>query len=134
MHAAEDLLGAVSRGAVRASADTIDGASDRLDLVSRWVSEFDGGGTLTARADEDSRVMVERLRSLLPQQNEELPHLNKVPAGRKSGAVAGVDVRSHCRQSRSINRAIDVALVGSIRDLRLSQSPVVSLMATIPCN
>ena len=72
MHAAEDLLGAVSRGAVRASADTIDGALACLDLVSRWVSEFEDVGTLTARADEDSRVMVERLRSLLPQQTRPL--------------------------------------------------------------
>jgi two-component system, chemotaxis family, sensor kinase CheA len=68
MHAAEDLLGAVSRGALRASTDTIDEALACLDLVSRWVGEFEGGGPLAAQADEDTRVMVERLRSFLPQQ------------------------------------------------------------------
>jgi two-component system, chemotaxis family, sensor kinase CheA len=68
MHAAEDLLGAISRGALGASTDNIDQALASLDLVSRWVGEFEDDGTLTAQADEACRVMVERLRSFLSQQ------------------------------------------------------------------
>ena len=67
MHAAEDLLGAVTRGSIGANADTIDLALASLDLVSRWVGEVEGNGTLTDQAGEDGRVMAERLRSVLPQ-------------------------------------------------------------------
>jgi len=68
MHAAEDLLAAVRRGELDACADTIDQSLACLDLVARWVDEFEEGGSLAAQADEDSRAMVERLRSFLPRQ------------------------------------------------------------------
>ena len=67
MHAAEDMLAAVKRGELDASADTIDLVLACLDLVARWVDEFEDNGSLTARANEDSRAMVERLRSISPQ-------------------------------------------------------------------
>ena len=70
MHAAEDLLAAVRRGELGASVDTIDQALAYLDLVARWVDEFEHGGSLAAQADEDGRTMVERLRSFLPRQTE----------------------------------------------------------------
>jgi two-component system, chemotaxis family, sensor kinase CheA len=70
MHAAEDLLAAVRRGEIGASVDAIDQALACLDLVARWVDEFEAGGSLAAQADEDGRAMVERLRSFLPRQTE----------------------------------------------------------------
>jgi two-component system, chemotaxis family, sensor kinase CheA len=68
MHAAEDLLAAVRRGGLDASADIIDQALACLDLVSRWIGEFEDAGSLTPQADGDGRVMVERLQSLLPRE------------------------------------------------------------------
>jgi two-component system, chemotaxis family, sensor kinase CheA len=70
MHAAEDLLAAVRRGELGASVDTIDQTLACLDLVARWVDEFEDGDSLAAQADEDGRAMVERLRSFLPRQTE----------------------------------------------------------------
>jgi two-component system chemotaxis sensor kinase CheA len=67
MHAAEDLLAVVRRGELSANVD-FDQVLACLDLVSRWVDEFERDGSLTAQADEDGRAMVERLRSLLPRQ------------------------------------------------------------------
>src|SRR4029077_3452245 len=55
-------------GELGASVDTIDQVLACLDLVARWVDEFEDGGSLPAQADEDGRAMVERLRSFLPQQ------------------------------------------------------------------
>ena len=68
MHSAEDLLAAVRQGALVPSVDTIDQALACLDLVSRWVNEFEGTGSLTAQAHEDGQVIAERLRSFLPRQ------------------------------------------------------------------
>lgn len=70
MHAAEDMLAAVRRGELDASADTIDQVLACLDLVARWVDEFEDSGSLTAQANEDSRAMAERLRSFSPQQTQ----------------------------------------------------------------
>jgi two-component system, chemotaxis family, sensor kinase CheA len=80
MHAAEDLLAAMRRGALGASVGTIDQELACLDLVSRWVGEFEGTGSLSAQASEDGRTMVRRLRSFLPQQTE---------AARKSHPAGG---------------------------------------------
>jgi two-component system chemotaxis sensor kinase CheA len=66
LHAAEDLLAAVRQGTLGASADLIDQALACLDQVSRWVDDFETGGSLTAQAGEDGRALGERLRSFLP--------------------------------------------------------------------
>jgi two-component system, chemotaxis family, sensor kinase CheA len=68
MHAAEDLLAAVRRGELGATVDIFDKLLACLDLVSRWIDQFEGRGSLTVQADEDGRAMVERLRSCLPWQ------------------------------------------------------------------
>ncbi len=68
MHAAEDLLAAVRRGELGAGVDTIDQVLACLDLVARWVDEFEDVGSLAAQANEDGRAMAERLRSLEPQE------------------------------------------------------------------
>ena len=68
MHAAEDLLAAVRRSELSADVDTFDLVLACLDLVSRWVDQFEGSGSLTGQADEDGRAMVECLRSFLPRQ------------------------------------------------------------------
>jgi two-component system chemotaxis sensor kinase CheA len=80
MHAAEDLLAAVRRGGLDASADIIDQALACLDLVSRWIGEFEDAGSLTPQADGDGRVIVERLQSLLPRET--------APSARKSQPAA----------------------------------------------
>jgi two-component system chemotaxis sensor kinase CheA len=79
MHAAEDLLAAVRRGELGASVDAIDQALACLDLVARWVDEFEDGGALAAQADEDGRAMVQRLRSYLPQQTASSARERKSP-------------------------------------------------------
>ena len=71
MHAAEDLWAAVRRGALGASVATIDQMFACLDLVSQWVDQFEGSGSLTAQADNDGGAMAERLRSFLPQRTEQ---------------------------------------------------------------
>jgi two-component system chemotaxis sensor kinase CheA len=68
MHSAEDLLAAIRQGALVPSVDTIDHALACLDLVSRWVNEFEGTGSLSAQADEDGRLMTERLQLFLPRR------------------------------------------------------------------
>jgi two-component system, chemotaxis family, sensor kinase CheA len=80
MHAAEDLWAAVRRGALGASVATIDQMFACLDLVSQWVDQFEGSGSLTAQADDDGRAMVERLRSFLPQRTEQ-PARKSQPVG-----------------------------------------------------
>jgi two-component system, chemotaxis family, sensor kinase CheA len=81
MHAAEDLLAAVRRGELDAGVDTINQMLACLDLVARWVDEFEDGGSLAAQADGDGHAMVERLRSFLPQQTSSSAHQ---PAGREA--------------------------------------------------
>lgn len=94
MHAAEDLLGAVTRGSLGSNAHTIDLALASLDLVSRWVGEVEGSGTLTGQADKDGRVMAERLRSVLPQstgqpaRNAELPESQTALPGWATALIA----------------------------------------------
>ncbi len=80
MHALEDLLAELRRGTLGTSAATIDQALECLDLVSQWVDQFEDNGSLTAQADTDGRVMVERLRSFLPQQTEQ-PARSSRPIG-----------------------------------------------------
>jgi len=68
MHAAEDLLAALRRGELGGNVDAFDQGLACLDLVSRWVDQFERAGSLTGQADEDGRAMAERLRSFLPRQ------------------------------------------------------------------
>jgi two-component system chemotaxis sensor kinase CheA len=84
LHAAEDLLAAVRQGALGASADIIDQALACLDQVSRWVDDFETGGSLTAQAGEDGRALAERLRSFLPAnqgQEAKSPARKSEPGG-----------------------------------------------------
>lgn len=84
LHAAEDLLAAVRQGALGASADIIDQALACLDQVSRWVDDFETGGSLTAQAGEDGRALAERLRSFLPAnqgQEAKSPTRKSAPGG-----------------------------------------------------
>jgi two-component system, chemotaxis family, sensor kinase CheA len=68
LHAAEDLLAGVRQGTLGGGPDIIDAALACLDLVSRWVDDFDATGALPAQAGEDGRVLAERLRSFLPAE------------------------------------------------------------------
>ena len=65
LHAAEDLLAAIHVGQLDATAAIIDQALACLDLISRWVDEFEAHRSLPLRADEDARVMTGQLRDLL---------------------------------------------------------------------
>jgi len=73
LHAAEDLLDSVRHGTLGAGAEIVDAALTCLDQVSRWVDNFEAAGALPSRAGEDSRVMAQRLRSLLPRRSGERP-------------------------------------------------------------
>jgi two-component system chemotaxis sensor kinase CheA len=73
LHAAEDLLDSVRHGTLGAGAEIVDAALICLDQVSRWVDNFEVAGALPSRAGEDSRVMAQRLRSLLPRRSGEQP-------------------------------------------------------------
>ena len=89
LHAAEDLLAAVRQGTVTVSADIIDRALTCLDQVSRWVGDFESGGSLTAQAGEDGRAIAERLRSFLPayQGQQAKAPARKSPPGGGEGAL-----------------------------------------------
>ena len=65
LHAAEDLLAAIHVGQLDATAAIIDQALACLDLISRWVDEFEAHRSLPLRADDDARVMTGQLRDLL---------------------------------------------------------------------
>jgi len=65
LHAAEDLLAAIHVGRLDATATIIDQALACLDLISRWVDEFEAHRSLPLRADDDARVMTGQLRDLL---------------------------------------------------------------------
>lgn len=71
LHAAEDLLDSVRHGTLEAGAEIVDAALSCLDQVSHWVDNFEAAGALPSRAGEDSRVMAQRLRSLLPRRSGE---------------------------------------------------------------
>ena len=73
LHAAEDLLDSVRHGTLGAGAEIVDAALTCLDQVSHWVDNFEAAGALPSRAGEDSRVMAQRLRSLLPRRSDEEP-------------------------------------------------------------
>jgi two-component system chemotaxis sensor kinase CheA len=73
LHVAEDLLDSVRHGTLEAGAEIVDAALSCLDLVTRWVDNFEAAGTLPSRAGEDSRAMAQRLRSLLPRRSGEQP-------------------------------------------------------------
>ena len=64
MHAAEDLLAAMSAGRVGPSKAVIDQVLACLDQTSTWVDAFESDQALPSRAGEDARAMAERLRSL----------------------------------------------------------------------
>ena len=64
MHAAEDLLAAMSAGRVGPSKAVIDQVLACLDQTSTWVDAFESNQALPSRAGEDARAMAERLRSL----------------------------------------------------------------------
>lgn len=66
LHAAEDLLAGVRDGSLATDADIIDAALACLDLVSRWVDDFEATGALPRQAADDGRAMAARLRSFLP--------------------------------------------------------------------
>ena len=90
LHAAEDMLAAVRQGALGVSADIIDQALACLDQVSRWVDDFESGGSLTAQAGEDGRAMAERLRSFLPAnqgQRIKSPARKSQPVGSEGEAA-----------------------------------------------
>jgi two-component system, chemotaxis family, sensor kinase CheA len=65
LHAAEDVLAAIHVGRLDTTATIIDQALACLDLVSRWVDEFEAHRSLPLRADDDARVMTRQLRNLL---------------------------------------------------------------------
>jgi two-component system, chemotaxis family, sensor kinase CheA len=65
LHAAEDLLAAIHLGRLGTTPTIIDQALACLDLVSRWVDEFEAHRSLPLRADDDARVMTGKLRDLL---------------------------------------------------------------------
>lgn len=66
LHAAEDLLAGVRDGSLATNAEIIDAALACLDLVSRWVDDFEAAGALPRQAADDGRAMAARLRSFLP--------------------------------------------------------------------
>lgn len=65
LHAAEDLLAGVRDGSLARDAEIIDAALACLDLVSRWVDDFEATGVLPRQAADDGRAMAARLRSFL---------------------------------------------------------------------
>jgi two-component system, chemotaxis family, sensor kinase CheA len=65
LHAAEDLLAAIRDGRLSTTPTIIDQALACLDLVSRWVDEFEAHRSLPLRADDDARLMTGQLRDLL---------------------------------------------------------------------
>jgi two-component system, chemotaxis family, sensor kinase CheA len=65
LHAAEDLLATIHVGRRDTTAGIIDQALACLDLVSRWVDDFEAHRSLPLRADDDARVMTRQLRDLL---------------------------------------------------------------------
>ena len=92
LHAAEDLLASVKQGSLGVSADIIDQALACLDQVSRWVDDFESGGSLTAEAGEEGRAMAGRLRSFLPADQRQQPKSllrESVPGGDKRVARLG---------------------------------------------
>src|SRR5215475_778867 len=66
LHSAEDLLTAIHVGRLGTTAGIIDQSLACLDLVSRWVDEFEVHRSLPLRADDEARVMIRRLRDLMP--------------------------------------------------------------------
>ena len=66
LHSAEDLLTAIHAGRLGTTAGIIDQSLACLDLVSRWVDEFEVHRSLPLRADDEARVMIRRLRDLMP--------------------------------------------------------------------
>jgi two-component system chemotaxis sensor kinase CheA len=86
LHAAEDLLAAISAGRLVSSPALIDQALACLDQVSGWVDHFETDQTLPARAAEDARVMAEKLRNLLSR-----PAAAGSPAGSTRSASPDAD-------------------------------------------
>jgi two-component system, chemotaxis family, sensor kinase CheA len=67
MHAAEDLLAAISAGRLGTTSAIIDRVLACLDLVSQWVNEFEAHESLPSHAEDDARVMAAQLRDPLPE-------------------------------------------------------------------
>ena len=73
LHAAEDVLAAISAGRVASSPGLIDDALACLDQVLGWVDAFESHQALPPRAGEDARTMAERLRKRLSAPAGALP-------------------------------------------------------------
>jgi two-component system chemotaxis sensor kinase CheA len=71
LHAAEDLLDGVRHGTLGTGPEIVDTALACLDQVSRWVDNFEAGGSLPSEAGEESRAMAQRLRSFLPRSGDQ---------------------------------------------------------------
>jgi two-component system chemotaxis sensor kinase CheA len=97
MHAAEDLLAAMSAGRVGPSKAVIDQVLACLDQTSKWVDAFESDQALPSRAGEDARAMADRLRGLangvamagrdaaVADERQTLPHwVNRVIASRSN--------------------------------------------------
>jgi two-component system chemotaxis sensor kinase CheA len=102
MHAAEDLLAAMSAGRVGPSKAVIDQILACLDQTSKWVDAFESDQALPSRAGEDARAIADRLRGLasgvatvgreaeVADKPRELPDwVNRVIASRSRDLYAG---------------------------------------------
>jgi two-component system chemotaxis sensor kinase CheA len=67
MHAAEDLLAAISKKQRPITPAIISEALDCLDQVSTWVADFEARGKLPANAGEVARKKTERMHALLTE-------------------------------------------------------------------
>ncbi|SCX91424.1 chemotaxis protein CheA [Microvirga guangxiensis] len=63
LHAAEDVLGALKEGRVRAEADVIDTLLDCIGQAERWVAEIERTGLLPPDAAEEGYRLARVLRS-----------------------------------------------------------------------
>jgi two-component system chemotaxis sensor kinase CheA len=88
LHAGEDLLASVRRGALGVSPEIIDSALACLDLVSRWVGDFETTAVLPEQAGEDGRAMAERLRAFLPAGEGQQAGLSARNAAASGGETA----------------------------------------------
>ena len=88
LHAAEDLLTAIHRGRLAASADIVDQALACLDQVLRWVDAFEAHGALPVQAADDAKTMTARLQDLLSGTSPRNQHNADVVRTAEDGAQA----------------------------------------------
>ena len=88
LHAAEDLLTAIHRGRLAASADIVDQALACLDQVLRWVDAFEAHGALPVQAADDAKTMTARLQELLSGTSPRNQHNADVVRTAEDGAQA----------------------------------------------